>query len=409
MDHDRTGDGKVDVDSNFDNTCDPTFIPVAGLTPDERTIAEATRVSRSRPRLPVRQPRLGRPGRARRPDRRGHLRSRRAAAAGRDVQRTAHRRLPEHLRAGAKADGRWDRTVLIVTADHSMDWSLPTPTVSLTPGVPGRPAAARRSSSPRTAVRAVLAQGPLLPSAAERLRRMRAIALATPRRRRGAVPAAERAGRRRAHWVGRVHPDWHQTSARSGDLLVTVDDGRRVTEPTAVSNPIPGNHGMPSTLRVPMVVSGGLGVVQRTVTGSSDPAAGRGSRRTSTWPRPPPGCWASRRRRTRTPTPGTASTGGRSRRRSRPARPTGVRRAQRPPRRPPPLRARRRRARAGRARPPGDRARPAGVGRGGGPARSCSDLAEASPGNPTRPPLCWETGHPAGNPSPRRSPCASSL
>ena len=76
-----------------------------------------------------------------------------------------------------------------------------------------------------------------------------------------------------AHWVGRVHPDWHQTHPRSGDLLVTVDPGRRVTEPSAFSNPLPGNHGMPATLRIPLLVAGGSGVVQRTVSGvSTDPA-----------------------------------------------------------------------------------------------------------------------------------------
>jgi len=47
MNHDRTGDGKVDADINFNNTKDPTFIPGLGLTPDERTIVEATQVARS--------------------------------------------------------------------------------------------------------------------------------------------------------------------------------------------------------------------------------------------------------------------------------------------------------------------------------------------------------------------------
>jgi LPXTG-motif cell wall-anchored protein len=75
------------------------------------------------------------------------------------------------------------------------------------------------------------------------------------------------------HWVGRVHPDWHQTGPRSGDLILTVDDGRRSTEPSSTSNPIPGNHGMPSTLRIPTIVTGGAdaGVVRRTVAGVDDP------------------------------------------------------------------------------------------------------------------------------------------
>jgi hypothetical protein len=71
MEHDQDGDGQRDADSNFANVDDPTFIPGVGITPDERTIAEATRVvQEQRPRLPVPQPRLGRPHRPRRPRRR---------------------------------------------------------------------------------------------------------------------------------------------------------------------------------------------------------------------------------------------------------------------------------------------------------------------------------------------------
>lgn len=275
MQHDRTGDGKADVDSNFANVDDPSFIPGLGLTPDERTIAEATRVSRKLDPdfLFVN---LGSVDRVGHVDPTGGATSP-APTGSRPAARDAQRTLTDgYLRTFVetlKQDGRWARTALIVTADHSMDWSLPTSTVSLSAAI---------EADPLTRGQFIVAQNGgaglytlkdrEVTGAADRLARLRQIALATP----GVDEALYRRPNPKdggeANWVGRVHPDWHQTSANSGDLLVTVKDGLRVTEPTATSNPIPGNHGMPSTLRIPMVVSGGLGVVQRDVPGSSDPS-----------------------------------------------------------------------------------------------------------------------------------------
>ena len=119
------------------------------------------------------------------------------------------------------------------------------------------------SSSRRTVVRAVLAEGPELPADARgwpgsgaRARGHDGVDEALYRQ-----PNPADGGE--AHWVGAVHPDWHQTHPRSGDLLVTVDDGRRVSEPSSTSNPLPGNHGMPSTLRVPFVPAGGAACAPR--------------------------------------------------------------------------------------------------------------------------------------------------
>ncbi len=274
MQHDRDGDGRRDADSNFANLDDPAFVPGLGLTPDERTIAEALRVSREEDPdfLFVN---LGSVDRVGHVDETGGTTSPLPTGSrpvARDVQRTA---TDEELRGFVEqlqADGRWDRTALIVTADHSMDWSLPTATVSLGAAI---------EADPLLRDRFVVAQngGAGLyslkdrsdPLAARRLARLRQVARATDGVDEALYrqPNAVDGGRR--HWVGQVHPDWHQTGPRSGDLLVTVRDGRRIAEPTSSSNPIPGNHGMPSTLRIPMVVSGGLGVRDRVVTGDADP------------------------------------------------------------------------------------------------------------------------------------------
>ena len=277
MEHDRDGDGQRDADSNFANVDDPTFIPGLGLTPDERTVLEAVRVSQAQDPdfLFVN---LGSV------DRFGHVDVTGGVAnqlleglPAPEVQalRTAQL-LSTDTQVGAigqllKSTGKWDSTALLVTADHSMDWSGPADgvTVSDNPDIADvvdefvvaqNGGAALYSLRDRTR-----------PDRFELLKRLRDSALATDGvdevlyREPNPLDGGEQ------HWVGAVHPDWHQTGPRSGDLLVTVDDGRRSTEPTSTSNPIPGNHGMPSTLRIPVVVSGGLGVVQRTVTGSADP------------------------------------------------------------------------------------------------------------------------------------------
>jgi hypothetical protein len=275
MSHDRNRDDEQDADSNFDNTSDPTFIPVAGLTPDERTIAEATRV------LQQDDPdflfvNLGSVDRVGHVDEVGGVTS--ALPTGsRPVARDAQRTLTDtYLRAFVEllqADERWAETAVIVTADHSMDWSLPTSTVSLSPAIEADPLLAGEvvvAQNGGAALYSLTRRGDA--RAAERLKRLREIAIATE----GVDEALYRQPNPldggTQHWVGRVHPDWHQTHPRSGDLLVTVEDGLRVTEPSSTSNPIPGNHGMPSTLRIPMVVAGGLPLATpATVSGSSDP------------------------------------------------------------------------------------------------------------------------------------------
>jgi hypothetical protein len=272
MEHDLSGDGERDADSNFANLDDPTFIPVAGLTPDERTIAEALRVSQEL------DPdflfiNLGSV------DRTGHVDVVGGATtpigsrpALRDVQRTNTDTYLRTFVQTLQQSDRWESTALLITADHSMDWSLPMSTVSLSPSFEEEPLLAGEyvvAQNGGAALYSLRDRG--APQAKQRLARMREIALGTD----GVDEALYREPNPldggEQHWVGAVHPDWHQTHPRSGDLLVTVEDGLRVTEPSSTSNPIPGNHGMPSTVRIPTIVTGGVETVQRTVPGDPDP------------------------------------------------------------------------------------------------------------------------------------------
>ncbi|MFD4292333.1 alkaline phosphatase family protein [Rhodococcus sp. NPDC058505] len=139
--------------------------------------------------------------------------------------------------------GRWDRSVLIVLADHSMDWSVPTRLVGLT---------------------APLAADPLL---------------------RGRVRIAQNGGadlvyftggdderaaaitriRRIAAAVEGVESAWAVADTalgdRAGDVAVFCLPGWRFSDPTPMSNPIPGNHGHAATLPIPFFVAGGHRVV----------------------------------------------------------------------------------------------------------------------------------------------------
>lgn len=138
-----------------------------------------------------------------------------------------------------KRSGRWDSSVLVVLADHSMDWSLPHRVVSLAPSM---------ESDPILAGNVVIAQnggadlltytGP--PSARDRaLARMRELALATE----GVLAAHE--------------PARLRLGPEAGDLVVYCRAGWRFTDPQVWSNPIPGNHGHPATEPIPFFIAGG--------------------------------------------------------------------------------------------------------------------------------------------------------
>lgn len=144
-----------------------------------------------------------------------------------------------------KRTGRWERSVLVVLADHSMDWSLPHAVVSLQP---------RLDAVPELAGKVVVADnggadllywtGP----AAERreaVARMREVALTH-------------------EGVLSVHsPAELRLGPEAGDLVVYCRAGWRFSDPTFVDNPIPGNHGHPVTRPIPFFIAGGSPLVRR--------------------------------------------------------------------------------------------------------------------------------------------------
>jgi ectonucleotide pyrophosphatase/phosphodiesterase family protein 5 len=266
--HDRTGDGRTDATY----TNDPLLPVTLDSAPDEEIGTEAVRVSRELDPdfLFVN---LGDV------DRVGHLDETGGLTAGRaPAFRTATllradaqlRRLVTEL----QTSGRWAQTVFMVTADHSMDWSFRDRGLNLAPLFEADPLL-------RAEVRAAINGGASLyalrspddPLAHQRLRRMREIASSVQGVRDALHIRPNPLDGDTEHWVGRVHPQWGLGGDFAGDFVVTVEPGyrlgHRASTPAIFANPIPGNHGHPTTLPIPVVISGGWsGVRQR---GAVDP------------------------------------------------------------------------------------------------------------------------------------------
>lgn len=261
--HDRTGDGNEDATS----TNEPVIsIPASDSALDVETGSEALRISRELDPdfLFVN---LGDVDRAGHVDFSGGLLSgtpltgtqpafQALALAEADAQ---VRLLVEEL----QSSGRWERTVFIVTADHSMDWSFPDRLIDLAGAFNADELLADEVITAVNGGACLYAlRSPNDPQAQERLRRMRDIAIATKGVRDLLYIRPNPLDGGEEHWFGREHPDWGLGGDYTGDLIVTVEPGWRIGHGGFDSNPIPGNHGHPTTLRIPMIVAGGWSGLQ---------------------------------------------------------------------------------------------------------------------------------------------------
>jgi arylsulfatase A-like enzyme len=139
--------------------------------------------------------------------------------------------------------GRWERSVLLVLADHSMDWSVPTNIVSVDQILRSRPAL-------RGSVQIAQNGGADLlywtgPADGAGLAEVRRLVAAHP-------------GVLSVHTPGEL-----RLGREAGDLVAYCRAGWRFTDPQPVSNPIPGNHGHPATEPIPFLISGGHRAVRR--------------------------------------------------------------------------------------------------------------------------------------------------
>ena len=141
-----------------------------------------------------------------------------------------------------KETGRWEHSIVIVLADHSMDWSRPTDVISLQGAMDADPLLAGNVAIADNGGADLLYWTGAAADRAAAVDRMRTIAKATP----GVLAAHDRQRRTSL----RLGPE-------AGDVVVFCKAGWRFSEPDPTGNPIPGNHGHPATLAIPFFISGG--------------------------------------------------------------------------------------------------------------------------------------------------------
>jgi arylsulfatase A-like enzyme len=140
-----------------------------------------------------------------------------------------------------KSSGRWRHSVVIVLADHSMDWSRPNDVISLQGALDADPLLAGRVAIADNGGADLLYWTGAANRRAAAVQRMREIAEATP----GVLAAHDRREKRL-----RLGPE-------AGDVVVFCKPGWRFSEPDPTGNPIPGNHGHPVTRPIPFFITGG--------------------------------------------------------------------------------------------------------------------------------------------------------
>ncbi|WLQ07468.1 alkaline phosphatase family protein [Arthrobacter oryzae] len=158
-------------------------------------------------------------------------------------------RFIDHL----KSTGKWESSVVMVLADHSMDWSIPTNVISVDLILQSRPELRKNVKIAQNGGADLLYwTGPDADRAA-------------------GLAAVEQLVSAHQGVLSVNRPAGLRLGAEAGDLVAYCRAGWRFSDPYVASNPIPGNHGHPATEPIPFFISGGSPlVVPGTV--SSDPA-----------------------------------------------------------------------------------------------------------------------------------------
>ena len=159
-------------------------------------------------------------------------------------------RFVDHLVAA----GVWESSVLIVLADHSMDWSIPSNLISINLTLQSRPELQSNITIAQNGGADLLYwTGPEADRAA-------------------GLAAVEQLVSAHEGVLSVNKPADLRLGDKAGDLVAYCRAGWRFADPYLVSNPIPGNHGHPATEPIPFFISGGH---PRVVKGSVSSEAAR--------------------------------------------------------------------------------------------------------------------------------------
>jgi len=137
------------------------------------------------------------------------------------------------------AEGLWDTSVFVVLADHSMDWSLPTQVISVDLILRAHPHLHEQVVVGQNGGADLLYWVGLDAGREAGLAEVRALVAAHE----GVLSVSE--------------PAELRLGVEAGDLVAYCRAGWRFSDPTVVSNPIPGNHGHPTTEPIPFFIAGG--------------------------------------------------------------------------------------------------------------------------------------------------------
>lgn len=141
-----------------------------------------------------------------------------------------------------KARGTWKDSLVVVLADHSMDFSTPDRVVSLSGPISEDPLLRGKVQIADNGGADIVYWTGSATRRDEAVARIRRIAGGTP----GVLASYDR----KAKWL-RLGP-------QAGDVIVFCKQGWRFSDPDPrTSNPIPGNHGHPTTQPIPFFLSGG--------------------------------------------------------------------------------------------------------------------------------------------------------
>lgn len=141
-----------------------------------------------------------------------------------------------------KSSGRWENSIVIVLADHSMDWSRPDKVISLQGVLDADPMLAGKVQIACNGGADLLYWTGSRDDKAAAIERMRSLADGVP----GVLAAHKRT------------QDWLRLGPEAGDVVVFCKAGWRFSDPDPLtSNPIPGNHGHPATRPIPFFIGGG--------------------------------------------------------------------------------------------------------------------------------------------------------
>lgn len=137
-----------------------------------------------------------------------------------------------------KDRGTWQRSTIVVLADHSMDWSNPDDLISLTKSFAGTSIEGKFAIADNGGADVLTYVGAASGKTAA-MAEARKLALAT----KGVLEVRTTAELR--------------LGQKAGDLVVYCKSGYRFSDPDFYSNPIPGNHGHPATEMIPFFIAGG--------------------------------------------------------------------------------------------------------------------------------------------------------